>query len=152
MEIWSVGHGARPLDEFVEILRDADIKTLADVRLMPGSRRHPHFGAESLDAAVHQIGIAYRLLYRPAGPVDDAELLGARQRSRGPADTDNLLDGACLLQRQRERTADQADTEDCDFFEHGRTLKNSELSFYASRDMTRKLQGITQAMFFSAPG
>ena len=59
MEIWSAGHGARPLDEFVDILRDADIKTLADVRLMPGSRRHPHFGAESLDAALHQIGIAY---------------------------------------------------------------------------------------------
>jgi uncharacterized protein (DUF488 family) len=59
MNIWSVGHGARPLDEFVEILRDADIKTLADVRLIPGSRRHPHFGAESLDAALGQIGIAY---------------------------------------------------------------------------------------------
>ena len=59
MEIWSVGHGARPLDELVEILCDAEIKTLADVRLMPGSRRHPHFGAESLDAALHQIGIAY---------------------------------------------------------------------------------------------
>jgi uncharacterized protein (DUF488 family) len=59
IEIWTVGHGARPLDEFVEILRDADIKTLADVRLMPGSRRHPQFGAESLDAALHHIGIAY---------------------------------------------------------------------------------------------
>jgi uncharacterized protein (DUF488 family) len=59
VDIWTVGHGSRPLDEFVEILRDADIKTLADVRLIPGSRRHPHFGAEPLDAALRQIGIAY---------------------------------------------------------------------------------------------
>ena len=59
VDIWSVGHGARPLEDFLETLRDADIKTLADVRLIPGSRRHPHFGAESLDAALHQIGIAY---------------------------------------------------------------------------------------------
>ena len=41
------------------MLRAADIETLADVRLMPGSRRHPHFGAESLDGALHEIGIAY---------------------------------------------------------------------------------------------
>lgn len=41
------------------MLRAADIETLADVRLMPGSRRHPHFGAEPLDGALHEIGIAY---------------------------------------------------------------------------------------------
>lgn len=59
MEIWSVGHGARPLEEFLAVLRAAEIDTLADVRLMPGSRRHPHFGAESLDGALREIGMAY---------------------------------------------------------------------------------------------
>jgi uncharacterized protein (DUF488 family) len=59
MDIWSVGHGARPLDEFLAVLRAADIDALADVRLMPASRRHPHFGAESLDGALRGIGIAY---------------------------------------------------------------------------------------------
>src|SRR5258705_5148406 len=57
--IWSVGHGARPLEEFLAVLRAAEIDTLADVRLMPGSRRHPHFGAESLDGALREIGMAY---------------------------------------------------------------------------------------------
>ena len=59
MDIWSVGHGARPIDEFIAVLRDADIAALADVRLIPGSRRHPHFGADALEAALGEIGIAY---------------------------------------------------------------------------------------------
>ena len=59
MNIWSVGHGARPLEEFIATLRAADIGALADVRLIPGSRRHPHFGAESLGAALREMGITY---------------------------------------------------------------------------------------------
>jgi uncharacterized protein (DUF488 family) len=59
MDIWSVGHGARPLEEFIAVLRDADIGALADVRLIPGSRRHPHFGAQSLEASLGDIGVAY---------------------------------------------------------------------------------------------
>jgi uncharacterized protein (DUF488 family) len=59
MQIWSVGHGARPLEEFLEMLRAADIKALADVRSQPGSRRHPHFGGTALATALGEIGIAY---------------------------------------------------------------------------------------------
>jgi len=59
MDIWSVGHGARPLDEFVAILREADIEALADVLLLPGSRRHPHFGAASLEVSLREVGVAY---------------------------------------------------------------------------------------------
>ena len=59
VEIWSVGHGARPLEEFLAVLRGADIEALADVRLAPGSRRHPHFGADSLRLSLGEIGIAY---------------------------------------------------------------------------------------------
>jgi len=59
MEIWSVGHGARPLEEFLVMLLAADIKALADVRLAAGSRRHPQFGASALDVSLGEIGIAY---------------------------------------------------------------------------------------------
>ena len=59
VNIWSVGHGARPLEEFIATLRAADIGALADVRLIPGSRRHPHFGAKSLEAALREMGITY---------------------------------------------------------------------------------------------
>jgi uncharacterized protein (DUF488 family) len=41
------------------MLRAARIRALADVRSQPGSRRHPHFGATSLEAALREIGIAY---------------------------------------------------------------------------------------------
>jgi uncharacterized protein (DUF488 family) len=59
VDIWSVGHGARPLEEFRAMLRAANIKSLADVRLMPGSRRHPQFGAAALETALDEIGIGY---------------------------------------------------------------------------------------------
>jgi uncharacterized protein (DUF488 family) len=72
VDIWSVGHGTRPLEEFVAILRDARIEALADVRLLPGSRRHPHFGGESLEHALGQIPIAY--IHLPA--------LGGRREPR----------------------------------------------------------------------
>src|SRR5436190_21322366 len=59
VDIWSVGHGARPLEDFLETLRASGIKTLADIRSQPGSRRHPHFGAKPLAAALGEIGIAF---------------------------------------------------------------------------------------------
>jgi uncharacterized protein (DUF488 family) len=59
VEIWSVGHGARPIEEFLEILRAAEIKALVDVRSQPGSRRHPHFGGTALEAALGENEIRY---------------------------------------------------------------------------------------------
>ena len=59
MEIWSIGHGARPLDKFLATLHAADIEALLDIRSRPGSRRHPHFGAKPLEAALGEIGITY---------------------------------------------------------------------------------------------
>lgn len=57
--IWTVGHGARPLDELLALLREHGIATLADVRSFPGSRRHPQFGREPLAVALSAAGIAY---------------------------------------------------------------------------------------------
>lgn len=59
MEIWSVGHGARPLAEFLDTLRAAGIRALIDVRSQPGSRRHPHFGADSLKVALGELSLGY---------------------------------------------------------------------------------------------
>ena len=57
--IYSVGHGTRPIEEFVEILRAAAVKTLADIRSAPGSRRHPQFGQAELAASLREAGIEY---------------------------------------------------------------------------------------------
>ena len=59
MQIWSVGHGARPLDELLATLREGEIGVLIDIRSFPGSRRHPHFGAAELAASLRDAGIEY---------------------------------------------------------------------------------------------
>src|SRR5438046_2551311 len=56
----SVGHGTRPLAELVEMIREAGVTRLVDVRRFPGSRRNPQFGREPLQAAVEAVGIEYR--------------------------------------------------------------------------------------------
>ena len=59
MDIWSIGHGTRAIDEFLTILGDAHIEAVADVRSFPGSRRHPQFGQAALARALVHAGIAY---------------------------------------------------------------------------------------------
>ncbi len=58
--IWTIGHSIRTLDEFLALLTAGHIKLLADVRRFPGSRRHPHFNQETLDASLAEHNIAYR--------------------------------------------------------------------------------------------
>lgn len=60
--IYTIGHGNRPADELVEILRHHQIQALADVRRFPQSRRNPHFGREALAARLSAAGIEYRHL------------------------------------------------------------------------------------------
>ena len=57
--LYTVGHGARPLDDFVAVLRDGGIGRLVDVRRYPGSRRHPHFGRDALAAELSAVGVQY---------------------------------------------------------------------------------------------
>jgi uncharacterized protein (DUF488 family) len=57
--VWSVGHGARPADELIAVLKEAGIKELADVRSVPGSRRHPQFGRSALTSSLADAGTRY---------------------------------------------------------------------------------------------
>jgi uncharacterized protein (DUF488 family) len=58
--IWTIGHSTRSFDEFLALLRANEITRLADVRTIPQSRRHPHFGREALDVRLKAEGIEYR--------------------------------------------------------------------------------------------
>lgn len=69
----TVGHGARPVDELVAVLREAGVAELVDIRRHPGSRRHPQFGREALAAALRRAGIGYRW---------EGEALGGRREPR----------------------------------------------------------------------
>src|SRR5438552_12640191 len=41
MRIWTIGHWTRAIDEFISLLKENEIKLLADVRAFPGSKRYP---------------------------------------------------------------------------------------------------------------
>jgi uncharacterized protein (DUF488 family) len=60
MRVFTVGHGARPAEELVEVLRAARVQTLVDVRRFPGSRRHPQFVQAALRETLAAAGIDYR--------------------------------------------------------------------------------------------
>lgn len=57
--VYTVGHSTRTLDEFVELLRAHAIETLADVRTVPRSRRHPWFARGELAVSLPERGVAY---------------------------------------------------------------------------------------------
>jgi len=66
-ELLTVGHSTHPLDAFLALLRGAGVEAIADVRRFPGSRRHPHFGAERLATALAEAGIGYEHLVELGG-------------------------------------------------------------------------------------
>lgn len=57
--ILTVGHGARPIEEFIELLRPTGAGRVVDVRWSPTSSKHPHFGGGRLAASLRDAGMAY---------------------------------------------------------------------------------------------
>jgi uncharacterized protein (DUF488 family) len=57
--LYTIGHGARSLEEFLGMLAGAGIRRLVDVRTAPGSRKHPHFGKDALAVALEGVGVEY---------------------------------------------------------------------------------------------
>jgi uncharacterized protein (DUF488 family) len=111
-EILTVGHGARSIETFLELLREAGIERVVDVRTAPGSRRHPQFGRDALAEALAQEGIAYEWRGRDLGgfrkPAPDSPHTALRNDSfRGYADHmagDAFREGlAWLVRTSRER-------------------------------------------------
>ena len=62
MEIHTIGHSTRPIEEFISILKAHGIAQLVDVRTIPRSRRNPQFNSETLAASLKAAGIEYRHL------------------------------------------------------------------------------------------
>ena len=60
MMVYTIGHSTRSLDAFVLLLKAHAVTRLADVRSVPSSRRHPHFGADRLARSLPAEGVAYR--------------------------------------------------------------------------------------------
>ena len=59
MLILTIGHSTRPIDQFVELLRQHGVERLVDIRTIPRSRRNPQFNREPLAKSLEGEGIAY---------------------------------------------------------------------------------------------
>ena len=57
--IYTIGHSTHPITEFLEMLHSFDIKLIADVRKLPGSRKYPQFDQENLKVSLKESGIEY---------------------------------------------------------------------------------------------
>jgi uncharacterized protein (DUF488 family) len=58
--IYTVGHSTRPIEELLGLLQERQVRELADVRSVPGSRRNPQFAQPALTRSLDAHGIAYR--------------------------------------------------------------------------------------------
>jgi len=58
-QIWTIGHSTRKIDIFISLLQENGIKLVADVRLLPGSKRYPQFNKETLTQSLGEHGIRY---------------------------------------------------------------------------------------------
>lgn len=65
--VYTVGHSNREIGEFLGMLTEFGVKTLVDVRRLPGSNRYPWFNADALAAALKDVGIEYRRIEGLAG-------------------------------------------------------------------------------------
>jgi uncharacterized protein (DUF488 family) len=65
--VFTVGHSNHPITEFLELLRQHAVTTIADVRSAPYSRFAPQFSKEPLRAALKDEGFKYVFLGRELG-------------------------------------------------------------------------------------
>jgi uncharacterized protein (DUF488 family) len=59
LPFFTIGHSNRSLEEFVELLRGADIDLVADIRAVPRSRANPQFNKDTLPEALAAFHISY---------------------------------------------------------------------------------------------
>jgi uncharacterized protein (DUF488 family) len=78
MQIWTIGHSTRNIDDFISLLEENGIRLLVDVRTFPGSKRYPQFNKEALAASLNAQGIRYEHL---------PELGGRRKSKRDSRNT-----------------------------------------------------------------
>ena len=70
---FTIGHGTRPIEDFIALLKEASISVVVDVRTVPRSRTNPQFNADVLPASLEIDQIRYEHI---------AALGGLRSRQR----------------------------------------------------------------------
>jgi uncharacterized protein (DUF488 family) len=81
MKILTLGHSTRSSAELIELLVEAHVRCLVDVRSIPRSRTNPQFNSETLRESLAAAGIGYLHL----------TALGGRRSRSGPGPSPNTL-------------------------------------------------------------
>jgi uncharacterized protein (DUF488 family) len=71
---FTIGHSTRSTGEFMELLNEAEVRLVIDVRTIPRSRTNPQFNSDVLGGTLSQFDIGYEHI---------ATLGGLRGRKRG---------------------------------------------------------------------
>lgn len=69
MTILSIGHGARRIEELLELLSSHRVEFLIDVRSKPRSRFHPQYNQRALDSHLASAGIRYIFMGEELGGI-----------------------------------------------------------------------------------
>ena len=64
LQLWTIGHSTRPLDEFIALLQAHRIERVVDVRTIPRSRHNPQYDSISLSRSLKTAKLSY--LHMPA--------------------------------------------------------------------------------------
>jgi uncharacterized protein (DUF488 family) len=104
LSLWTIGHSTLPIGEFIDRLKSFEVQLLADVRSFPGSRRHPQFNRENLNASLAEAEIEYQHFPELGGRrrvlPDSTNMAWENKMFRGYADhmqTEEFRDGIARL-------------------------------------------------------
>jgi uncharacterized protein (DUF488 family) len=115
--IFTVGHSTRSIEDFIALLHAHGVRAVADVRLIPRSRRLPHFNDESLTLSLPTARLAYHPFKSLGGrrrPLKDSVNTAWRNDSfRGYADFMQTPAFAAALEQLTELAADVPTTTMC---------------------------------------
>lgn len=59
MNLYTIGHSNRTMEDFLIVLKSHGIEQIIDVRRFPGSKKFPHFNKENLEKVFPENGIKY---------------------------------------------------------------------------------------------
>lgn len=59
LHIFTIGHSSLSFEDFLSLLKQFDIRIIADIRRYPGSRKFPHFNKNKLEALLAAENIDY---------------------------------------------------------------------------------------------
>ena len=110
LPIFTIGYGAREIDEFIAVLKENEIAFLLDVRSKPYSRYKPDFSKKALADHLSQHGIRYVFMGDTLGACQTTQtaIQMARLTMRKMAKMDFFLQGISRLQtayEQQQRVA-----------------------------------------------